>query len=120
MPRRLLFALAVTTFLAPSAFGQTAAPAISETMEQDSPRATPAGTTFTVPVGWTMTTTGPMVVLGPPEPDSHVAIVDLQAADADAAVAAGWAAYKKGFDRPLLISVPQAPRDGWVERKAYQ
>ena len=120
MPRRLLFALAVTTFLVPSAFGQTAAPAISETMEQDSPRATPAGTTFTVPGGWTMTTAGPMVVLGPPEPDSHVAIVDLQAADADAAVAAGWAAYKKGFDRPLLISVPQAPRDGWVERKAYQ
>jgi len=120
MSRRLLTALGLTIVIAASAFAQTAAPAISEKVEQDSPRATAAGTTFTVPAGWTVTTRGAMVVLEPPEPDSHVAIVDLQAGDADSAVAAGWAAYKPGFNRPLLIAVPQAPRDGWEERKAFQ
>jgi CubicO group peptidase (beta-lactamase class C family) len=46
--------------------------------------------------------------------------MDVTAKDADAAVAAGWAVYKPGFDRPLRISLPQAPRDGWEERKAFQ
>jgi len=61
-----------------------------------------------------------MVVLDPPEPDSHVAIVDVKAKDADAAVAAGWAAYQPGFKRPLKLAVPQPARNGWEERKVYQ
>jgi len=44
----------------------------------------------------------------------------VKAKDADAAVAAGWAAYQPGFKRPLRIALPQAPRDGWDERKAFQ
>jgi len=59
-------------------------------------------------------------VLAPPEGDTHLVIVDVTAKDADAAVAAGWAAYRPGFKRPLKISLPQAPKDGWEERKAYQ
>src|SRR6185503_18313093 len=55
-----------------------------------------------------------------PETDTHVALLDVKAKDADAAVAAAWAAYKTGFSRPLKISLPQAPRDGWEERKVYQ
>ncbi len=120
MPRGLLFTLALAFVLVLPALAQEVAPATSETVAQDSPRATPAGTTFTVPAGWTMTTQGPMVVLDPPEPDSHLAIVDVAAKDADAAVASGWAAYKPGFNRPLRISLPQAPRNGWEERKAFQ
>lgn len=111
--------LALALVAAP-AFGQPASPVARETVDKDTPRATPAGTTFTVPAGWTMTTKGPMVVLEPPEPDSHVAIVDVKAKDADAAVAAGWAAYRPDFRRPLRIAVPQAARNGWEERKAYQ
>lgn len=61
-----------------------------------------------------------MVILDPPEPDSHIAIVDVQAKDAEAAVAAGWAAYKPDFKRPLRISLPQTARDGWEERKVFQ
>lgn len=95
-------------------------PSAMETVEKDSPKATPAGTTFTVPAGWTLVTKGSMVVLAPPEPDSHVAIVDVAAKDAESAVIAGWAAYKPEFKRPLKISVPQAARDGWDERKAFQ
>jgi len=87
-------------------------------VDKDSPRATPAGATFTVPTAWAMTTKDAMVVLDPPETDSHVAFVDLQAKDADAAVAAAWALYQPGFKRPLKLSTPQAPRNGWEERKA--
>ncbi len=98
-----------------------AAPVLaSERVEKDSPRATPAGTTFMAPAGWRMTTKGAMVLLDPPEADSHVAIVDATAKDADAAVAAAWAAYKPDFSRPLKISMPQTAREGWDERKVYE
>ncbi|MEO8196651.1 MAG: serine hydrolase domain-containing protein [Thermoanaerobaculia bacterium] len=82
--------------------------------------ATPAGATFTVPAGWKSTVRGPVTVLDPPEPDTHIAIVDVSAKDAEAAAAAGWAAYQPGFKRPLKLAVPQAPRNGWDERKAFQ
>jgi CubicO group peptidase (beta-lactamase class C family) len=120
MFRRASLGLAVMLFLAPLVLAQPAAPAAAQQIDKDSPRATPAGTTFTAPAGWTMTTKGAMVLLDPPEPDSHVVIVDLKAKDADAAVAAGWTTYKPGFSRPLRISVPMAARDGFDERKAYQ
>jgi hypothetical protein len=42
--------------------------AAAETVEKDTPRATPAGTTFTVPAEWAMTTTGAVVLLNPPSP----------------------------------------------------
>jgi len=61
-----------------------------------------------------------MVVLEPPESDSHIVIVDATAKDADGAVAEAWALYKPGFNRPLKISVPGAARDGWEERKSFQ
>jgi CubicO group peptidase (beta-lactamase class C family) len=113
MQRRPLLALVFGLFLfAPAVF--------AETLDKDSPKATPAGATFTAPGGWTMTTKGPAVVLDAPEGDTHVVIVDVTAKDSDTAVAAGWAVYKPGFNRPLRISQPQAPRDGWEERRAYQ
>ena len=124
MPRFLLLVAALTLSLILPASGQQAAPAppaAAETVQKDTPRATPAGTTFTVPAGWAMTTTGEMVLLNPPEPDSRVAIVDVKSAkDAAAAVTTAWAAYKPGFTRPLKIVLPQAARNGWDEQKAFQ
>ena len=111
----LIFALVLTI---PTA--RAAEPGATETVDKDSPKATPAGATFTAPAGWTMTTKGSAVVLTPPEGDTHLVIVDVTAKDADAAVAAGWAAYKPDFKRPLKISLPQAPKDGWEERKTFQ
>lgn len=120
MSRRYSLTLAcILLFLAPSA-ARAAGSTGTETVQADSPRATPAGATFMVPAGWTMTTKGSMVILDPPEPDSHLAIVDSKAKNAEAAVAEAWAAYKPGFNRPLKLSVPQAARDGWDERKAFQ
>jgi len=54
----------------------------------DEPRATPAGVTFTAPSGWSIKTSANMVLLEAPEADSRLAIVDVQAPDANAAVAA--------------------------------
>src|SRR5690349_15984552 len=84
--------------------------------EKETASATPAGTTFTVPAGWKSTSRGPVTVIDPPEPDTHVAILDVTAKDADAAMAAGWALYQPGFHRPLKLAVPQAARNGWQER----
>ena len=115
MLRRTIAAAVVTTFFVavPVALAQ-------ETVDKDTPKSTPGGATFTVPAGWTMTTRGSMVLLGPPEADTHVVYVDVKAKDADAAVAAAWETYKPGFKRPLKISLPQEARNGWEERKAYQ
>ena len=46
-------------------------------------------------------------------------LVDVQAADAAAAVAAGWAAYRSGATRPLKVTTPQAPYNGWEERRVF-
>jgi CubicO group peptidase (beta-lactamase class C family) len=88
----------------------------------DTPSATAAGTTFTEPTSWAMTAKGPLVVLDPPEPDSHLALVDVDAKnakDAAAAVAAAWAAYKPDSKRPLKLVTPLAPRNGWEERHTF-
>src|SRR5438874_12838471 len=48
----------------------------------DTHLATPGGATFTAPAGWSVVSGDAAVVLETPEPDSHVAIVDVHAADA--------------------------------------
>jgi len=120
MPRRVLIALGCTLLIGGLAFGQPATPASSERVTENSSRATPAGATFTVPAGWKLTTRASMVVLDPPEPDSHVVIVDVKAKNADDAVAAAWTAYMPGFKRPLKIALPLAAREGWEEQRVFQ
>jgi len=117
MPRRTSLPLVLALCFARPALGQAAA---TEAVDKDTPRATAAGTTFTLPAGWSLTTQGSMALLAPPEPDSRVVIVEMSAKEADAAVAAAWAAYRPGFSRPLKMSLPQPARNGWEERKAYQ
>ncbi len=90
-----------------------------ERVASDTPRVTPGGAAFTVPSGWSIVTGKNLVILEPPEADTHVAIVDSQAADASAAVAAGWAAYKPDAKRPLKLVTPRPPREGWDERLVY-
>lgn len=91
----------------------------SERVSADTPRVTPGGATFTVPSGWSISTSGNLVILEAPEPDTHLAIFDSQAADAKAAVAAAWAAYKPDTKRPLKLVTPRPAREGWDERQAF-
>ena len=49
-----------------------------------------------------------MLVLEPPETDSHLAIVDVRAVDAAAAVTAAWSAYRPDFKRPVKLVLSYA------------
>src|SRR2546430_559852 len=86
----------------------------------DTAATTAAGASFTAPADWRLTERAALRLLEPPEGDSHLAVVDVQAADAAAALAAGWAAYRAGANRPLKVTLPQAPYNGWEERHLYR
>jgi CubicO group peptidase (beta-lactamase class C family) len=90
-----------------------------ERLAADTPRVTPGGATFTAPTGWSIVTGKNLVILEPPETDTHIAIVDTQAADAAAAVAAAWAAYRPEVKRPLKLVTPRPAREGWDERSVF-
>jgi CubicO group peptidase (beta-lactamase class C family) len=90
-----------------------------ERLTADTSRVTPGGATFKVPAGWSIVTGKNLVILEPPESDTHIAIVDSEAADASAAVAAGWAAYKPESKRPLKLATPRPAREGWDERQVF-
>ena len=93
---------------------------LPERLTSEAQRETPEGTTFTAPAGWTLSPRGASaVVLTPEETDSHVALVDLSAADADAAVTAAWAAYQPGWKRPLRLATNRPARNGWDQRRIY-
>ncbi|KFN48960.1 serine hydrolase domain-containing protein [Arenimonas composti] len=71
------------------------------------------GTRFFVPDGWTLRQDGARVWLDPPEGDSTLALVDVEAADATAAVEAAWAAIDAPPRWPLKLASAMAARDGW-------
>jgi CubicO group peptidase (beta-lactamase class C family) len=113
---------------APRAISQSAnasSPQSSEAMSApqqvvaDTSRVTPGGATFTMPAGWSMATGKDMVILTPPEPDTHMAIFDAAATDAKSAVAAAWMAYKPTGTRPLKLVTPRPAREGWDERQVF-
>ena len=91
----------------------------TEFVLSNSQRLSPAGTAFTVPAGWSITRTKDLILLTPPEMDTHVAIFDTQAADAKAAVAEAWTVYKPGSTRPIKLITPRPARDGWDERQDF-
>jgi CubicO group peptidase (beta-lactamase class C family) len=124
----LLNRILVTTLIAYSIFALSARSAFAaaaqekgspERVSADTPRATPGGATFTVPSGWSIVTSGNLVILEAPEPDTHIAIFDSAATDATAAVTAAWAAYKPDAKRPLKLVTPRPAREGWDERQAF-
>jgi len=128
MSRIAPIVLLVFSACAPSAISQSAnapSPQSAEAMSApqqvavDASRVTPGGATFTVPAGWSMATGKDLVILGPPEPDTHIAIFDSVAADAKSAVAAAWMAYKPGAARPLKLVTPRPAREGWDERQVF-
>lgn len=103
----------------PSAAPNTPEPAPAETLTADTPKTTAAGNTFIAPAGWKLQTRGPVTLLEPPEGDSHIAIVDLEAKDADDAVAKAWAAYDKKKKWPLKVTHDRPDKDGWSRIRVY-
>jgi CubicO group peptidase (beta-lactamase class C family) len=121
----LLVLLAFTTLgSAASAANGAASPQAGtkpapELVTADASRVTPGGATFKVPAGWSIVTVKDVVILTPPETDTHLAIVDSHAPDAKAAVTAAWAAYKPESKRPIKLVTPRPAREGWDERQVF-
>ena len=91
-----------------------------EQVAENSPRATAAGTTFTVPSGWSIDSDSSRSLLTGPEPDIRAVVVDTSAKSADEAVASAWRTVFPDFNRALRIAQPRPARDGWDERRDYQ
>jgi len=85
-------------------------------MAADTPRSTPWGVKFTAPSGWSVLSLDSAVILEPPEADSRIAIVTVQANDADAAAAAAWKVYKPEANRPVRVATDRPAREGWEHR----
>jgi hypothetical protein len=85
----------------------------------DSPYATPAGSTFIVPAGWSIAKDLSSATLQPPEPDTHIAIFDVHATDASGAVSSAWATYKPEMKRPLKVAMTVPDREGWTNGKQF-
>jgi CubicO group peptidase (beta-lactamase class C family) len=91
----------------------------SERLAVDTPRTTTDGATFIAPAGWTISVRGPATILEAPEGDSRLALVDVRASDADAAVAAAWAAYQPDAHWPLKVTTTAPDKDGWSDIRNY-
>ena len=90
----------------------------SEALSADSPRTTVAGNTFIAPAGWKITVHDHATIVEAPEGSSRIALIDVEAKDADAAVAAAWKEYG-GAKWPLLNTNDLPDKDGWSSTRLY-
>ncbi len=107
----------------PAAAGQgQAVTAGGERLTADTPKTTTAGNGFIAPAGWSVVVRGPATILEVPEGGSRLALIDVQGADAEAAVDAAWAAYPPQTRWPLKVTNDLPDRDGWSRRRqmSYQ
>ena len=92
---------------------------VAEKLTADSPKATVEGNTFIAPAGWALTVRRPATILEPPEGDSRIALIDVHAKDADAAIEAAWAAYGGHKSWPLKVTSDSPDKDGWSNIRSY-
>ena len=118
-------AVSTVTFLALLALQQPATPATqspaatAEVLTADTPRTTTAGNSFMAPAGWRVEVRGQTTLLTPPEGDSHIALIDLKANDAESAVKAAWAAYRPDAKWPLKVTNDFPDKDGWTNIRDF-
>jgi CubicO group peptidase (beta-lactamase class C family) len=91
----------------------------AQQLPADTPKTTVEGATFVAPAHWSLSVRGPATVLDAPEQGSRIALVDLRAADADAAVTAAWHAYRPEAKWPLKVTTTRADSDGWRDVRVY-
>ena len=116
----LPLACALLVACAPALGAQKPSPPAHQALTVDTPLTTADGNSFVAPAGWSIRTAGAAVILTAPEGGSHIAIVDVVAKDADAAVAAAWAAYDAQAKWPLKLASDRPARDGWAQIRSYQ
>ncbi|PWU06451.1 MAG: serine hydrolase [Terriglobia bacterium] len=89
-------------------------------LSADTPKTTVLGNTFIAAKDWSIRVKGPATILGAPEGDSWIALVDVPASGPDQALAAAWQAYKPEAKWPVKVSTDQPDRDGWSRRRVYE
>jgi CubicO group peptidase (beta-lactamase class C family) len=118
-PRSSFRSILFAALLAGAPVSGFAAVSQPQRLTADTPRTTTEGASFIAPASWSVVARGPAIILEAPERDSHIALVDVRASSADAAVAAAWTAYRPDAKWPLKVSTPLADQDGWQNRREY-
>jgi CubicO group peptidase (beta-lactamase class C family) len=95
-------------------------PPPAERLAADTARTTVEGATFMAPADWSITVRGPATILEAPEGDSRIALVDVKAPDAAAALAAAWAAYRPDAAWALKVTTDAPDSDGWTDIHRYE
>jgi CubicO group peptidase (beta-lactamase class C family) len=91
----------------------------AERLTTDTPRTTVMGNSFVAPADWTISVRGPATLLTAPEGDATIALVDVAAASADAAVDLAWQAVRPARPWALELRTEAPDRDGWSQRTRY-
>lgn len=94
-------------------------PATPEVLAADTPRTTVEGNKFLAPAGWSIAVRDRATILEAPEGGSRIALIDVKADDADAAVAAAWKQYGVEPKWPLINKAEGADRDGWSSVRVF-
>ena len=115
---RFVMNLLIAVLLAWS-LGNAPATGAPERLKADTPKTTVEGNTFIAPSEWSVSVRGAATILEAPEGGSWIALVDVTAADADAAVAAAWKVYKPDAKWPLKVTHDYPDRDGWSKLRGY-
>ena len=116
-----VFATSLAAQSAPAAAPVAAAPpaAAAEVLAADTPRTTVEGNKFIAPAGWSISVRDRATILEAPEGGSRIALIDVKADDADAAVAAAWKQYGVDPKWPLFNKAEGADRDGWSSVRVF-
>lgn len=94
--------------------------ATGEVLTADTPRTTVSGNRFIAPAGWTVSVRDRATIIEAPEGNSRVALIDVKASDADAAVKEAWLVYGGGEAKwPLIVANDLADKDGWSGVRIY-
>ena len=91
----------------------------ADVLTADTPSTTVAGNPFIAPAEWKISVRDQATILESPEGNSHVALVDVPAKDADSAVAAAWKQYGVEPKWPLFNTNDLPDRDGWTNVRRY-
>jgi CubicO group peptidase (beta-lactamase class C family) len=109
-------ALSTAAQAQPAAAPSPAAAASASPVVADTPETLPSGGTFTLPRDWSLKSGPGWVDARPPEGDSDLVIVEVEAAkDGPDAAAKAWAVFKPDMHRKILLTPALPPRDVWDE-----
>lgn len=94
----------------PAATAPAAAP-----LAEDARLTSASGATYPVSKGWWVTRSDGFTLLEDPDRELKLVLLELEAASADAAIAAAWRRFDPGFSRPVFQTVRPPAAAPWDE-----